>query len=42
LHFGRKSGYGCYGPPPDIVRGGTVITIKNKKNVNLNFNIKIN
>ena len=28
LQYGRKTGYGCYGPPPDMIRGGTVITLK--------------
>jgi pre-mRNA-splicing factor SYF1 len=29
LLYGRKSGYGSYGPDKGINRGGTVITIKN-------------
>ena len=27
LHYGRKSGYGSYGPPSDILRGGKVIKL---------------
>jgi pre-mRNA-splicing factor SYF1 len=36
LAYGRKSGYGSYGPPKDMIRGGTVIKLKNLGEV-INF-----
>lgn len=28
LVYGRKTGYGCYGPPPGMQRGARVIILK--------------
>jgi pre-mRNA-splicing factor SYF1 len=33
LTYGRKTGYGYYGPPPDMLHGGRVITLTRLTNV---------
>jgi len=32
LVYGRKTGFGCYGPPAEVTRGGRFITISEKYN----------